>query len=461
MSEFLDIVKKAAEKFKDIDKKLKFRVVSHLDADGISAAAIISKLLHYMQVDFTVSVIKQLDRMKVKHIATTEYDVFIFTDLGAGNIIDIEEHFKEKIVFVLDHHKPKDQSKDIVMVNPHLIGIDGSKSISGSGVSYYFAKEIDERIKNMAHIALIGAIGDIQEDNGFMELNDAILKDAIDEGNIKIERGIRFLSYRNRALHKLLEYCNEPSIEGITGNEKNAIEFLKKLGIYSDGWKNANELNNEEVRKLSEAIAELINVNVEDIMCNNYVLTNEREDSLKEAREFATVLNACGRMGHSSIGIGACLGDEEMKKKAIECLEDYRKEIVKAMEWFKANKGTGNIIEKDKFMIINAKDKIIPTIIGTLASMITKSNIVKEGTYVLAMARLIEGTTKSSLRFAGKRKDVDLREIVKEIIENLKSGEYGGHKNAAGTLVETEKEAEFLSVAKDVLEKRSLEEDVV
>jgi single-stranded DNA-specific DHH superfamily exonuclease len=112
-------------------------------------------------------------------------------------------------------------------------------------------------------------------------------------------------------------------------------------------------------------------------------------------------------------------------------------------------------------MIINAKDKIIPTIIGTLASMITKSNIVKEGTYVLAMARLIEGTTKSSLRFAGKRKDVDLREIVKEIIENLKSGEYGGHKNAAGTLVETEKEAEFLSVAKDVLEKRSLEEDVV
>jgi sugar-specific transcriptional regulator TrmB len=78
--------------------------------------------------------------------------------------------------------------------------------------------------------------------------------------------------------------------------------------------------------------SELINVNVEDIMCNNYVLTNEREDSLKEAREFATVLNACGRMGHSSIGIGACLGDEEMKKKAIECLEDYRKEIVKAME---------------------------------------------------------------------------------------------------------------------------------
>ena len=52
-------------------------------------------------------------------------------------------------------------------MNPHLFDIDGSTEISGAGVVYLFCKALDGKNKDMAHIAIVGAIGDIQEDKGF------------------------------------------------------------------------------------------------------------------------------------------------------------------------------------------------------------------------------------------------------------------------------------------------------
>jgi nanoRNase/pAp phosphatase (c-di-AMP/oligoRNAs hydrolase) len=59
--------------------------------------------------------------------------------------------------------------------------------------------------------------------------------------------------------------------------------------------------------------------------------------------------------------------------------------------------------------------------------------------------------SKASLRVCGfKNDDVDLRDVIKEIVDKV-GGEAGGHKYAAGALIETEKEEEFLKAAKEVL----------
>ena len=238
------------------------------------------------------------------------------------------------------------------------------------------------------------------------------------------------------------------------------------MGIYGNDneWKKLTQLRLDEMDKLVEGIINKIGngKNKEDIMWNNYILPLEKEDHLKEVREFSTLLNACGRMGKASLGIGACLGSDAMKKKAITCLRDYKREIMKAMCWFNDNRKTGNIIEKESYMIINAQDKVMGTIIGTIASLISKSGKIKEGNHVMSMAHLIDGNTKISLRISGRnaREDVDLRKVMKEIIEKLNAGEFGGHKHAAGALIPTAKEKEFLEIAESVLDKRSLEESV-
>ena len=49
-------------------------------------------------------------------------------------------------MFIFDHHElgAKHKIENITHVNPHLVGIDGSKEISGAGVVYNFAKALNK-----------------------------------------------------------------------------------------------------------------------------------------------------------------------------------------------------------------------------------------------------------------------------------------------------------------------------
>ena len=77
------------------------------------------------------------------------------------------------------------------------------------------------------------------------------------------------------------------------------------------------------------------------------------------------------------------------------------------------------------------------------------------------MAQLVNGTTKVSLRVAGYRKqDVDLSKIVQSITARIEGAVAGGHMQAAGALIPTEKEAELIETAKEILGKEALEERV-
>jgi len=49
--------------------------------------------------------------------------------------------------------------------------------------------------------------------------------------------------------------------------------------------------------------------------------------------------------------------------------------------------------------------------------------------------------------------NLDLKNIIHEIIGKIQNSEAGGHQNAAGAVIPTEKEGEFLTTAKEVLGK--------
>ena len=151
-------------------------------------------------------------------------------------------------------------------------------------------------------------------------------------------------------------------------------------------------------------------------------------------------------------GIGTCLGIEKDKQKALVTLGKYKKEIVGALNWYDDNKD--RMVKGDGFIILNAENEIPATIIGTLASIMSKSTGMAEGTYILSLARTEDEMTKASLRISGLRKqDIDLRDVVKEIVDKV-GGEAGGHQYAAGALIETEKEQQFLEAAEKILAKK-------
>lgn len=474
---FYNSIEGAVEKFKGWDKNETVRIISHLDADGISASSILIKVLNSENRKYSVSIVQQLNKEKIAELSKEPYKYIIFADLGSGQIKLIAALLKEKEIIILDHHEADDPDseskikdnkiKNIININPHLFGIDGSKEIAGSGIVYLFASMLNKKYEDLAHIAIIGAIGDIQEERGFLRLNTKILEKAVEKGKIEIKKGLRLFGMQTRPLHKVLQYSTDPFIPGISGSESGAIQFLNQIGINpknGNEWKKIIHLNEEDMKKLVTGIImkRFNETKPEDVLGNIYLLNDEEEESpTKDAKEFATLLNACGRMEKSSFGIGACLGIKKDKQKAIETLQEYRKEIVDALNLYNDNEKSINTIKGDRYIIINAEDKIPSTIIGTLASIITKSNDAEDGTYVLSMAQNKDSTTKVSLRIKGAgNKGINLKDILKLMISNISSGEAGGHMNAAGAVIPTEKEEEFLKIAEEILKQKALEEEI-
>lgn len=465
-AQFEKSIEFAVNKFKSLQKNKRVRVVSHLDADGICACAILLKALNHENRNYSISIVQQLNEKILKSLCKEDYECFFFTDLGAGQLKLIVKHMKNKTVFILDHHTPDkiELPDNIIHVNPHLNGIDGGEEISGSGVVFFFTNKLNSK-NEMAHIALIGAIGDVQENKGFRRLNKEILNIAIKTGKISVKKGLRVFGMQTKPLHKTLEYCADPYIPGVSGSVSGAIKFLKQIGINPKNKKSWNKmiyLNDEEKKKLIAGVIKKRSTlkNPHDVMGNIYLLNHEDDECpLKDAKEFATLLNACGRLNKASIGIGVCLNDKNAKAKALVNADNYKKEIIRSMNWYNTNKSTKNILIEEGFIIINAKENILVSIIGTIASIISKSHEIKEKTFVMSLARNpIDETTKVSLRISERNTGFNLREIMDTIINNIDGAQSGGHASASGAIVPTKNEDNFINEAKRILRLISMQE---
>ncbi len=440
----------------ETDKPVK--IVGNLDTDGITSISILCKAFSRKKIRYAVSVIKQVNEEVLKSLKNEDYDVVVFVDFGSGYMNQISEEL-DKEVFILDHHFPEIKEEKlgkIRQVNPHLFGIDGTKEISASGVTYFFAKAIDVGNVDLSYLALVGAVGDVQEDLGFKGLNNKILEDATDNELVEVKETLRVFGMQTKPIHKALEYSTNPYLPGVTGNEKGAIKFVEDAGIkvYSGrDFRRLVSLNKQELDKLV-AMIDLKKTagSLEPLVGPVFLLKNEREDSLKkDLREFSTLLNSCGKMGWPSLGIGVCMGDEIALKKAEDVLRNYRREIIDALNWFHENRRGEKIIEKEGYAVILAEGNIRDTIIGTLASLLSKSGIYPDGTIVMSSAYTLDGYIKCSFRVSGKNVGgVDLRLLVKEILNEVSDGSgYGGGLNlAAGASILQDKE--------DILIKSSL-----
>lgn len=530
---FKQYLKECVDSFRDIDNKETIRIITHLDTDGISAAAILTKAMIRERKKFSVVFVNCLTKEFIKSLASEPNKIFVFLDLGTSHITKIKQDLKEKTVYVLDHHstrirkineeirksdeekkkaddekkidetiKKSDEEKkktgeenNIFHVNPHIFGFNGSKEISGAGVAYIFAKELNPKNMDLACWGILGAIGDSQENDGFLGLNDEILKDAIGSKKISVERGIRFFGAEHKPLFKLLKNCTDFYMPGITGQDDKAQDFLSSIGIeprIKGRWTKLDDLKDDELKRLIEKIC-LIKLNASNnannklnhnsnpnlnhnlntnndltddkkdnsIYGNKYILCGASQD-IRDLRELSTVLNACGRLDKASIGLGLLLGDKKSLISAIYTLNEYKREILNGIKWIETRKRTSKIIEEKGYTIINAEENISHKILGIILSMLSRNHELDEGTYLLALARAKDSKTKISFRISGNNKNnlnINLVKLLGKIVEKF-DGEYGGHSNAAGGLIDTKYEKQFIDFAKNELGKKALEEVV-
>ena len=102
-------------------------------------------------------------------------------------------------------------------------------------------KELDNKNKDLAKMAILGMVGDMLEKE-IGKLNNGILED----GEIKRKRGL-LIYPSTRPLNRTLEYSSHPFIPGVTGNNEGVTELLRETGIETikGKYKSIIELNDK------------------------------------------------------------------------------------------------------------------------------------------------------------------------------------------------------------------------
>jgi len=429
----IDLVMKQLE---ELSKSKPFKIISHFDTDGIASAAIIARAFQRWKKRFSLEIIKNLEEPFIKSLP--EDHVLIFLDLASGSLDYLKE--KKTEIIILDHHEITEKiPENITMVNPHLDKFD---PVSSAAICYLLAKRLSPSNHDLAHLAIIGMVGDTLEKN-LNKTYDEILRDS---GTI-VKRGL-LIYPSTRPLDKALEYSSNPLIPGVTGSYRGAVELLRDAKIPREGgrYKSLHELTDEEMGNLITSIL-LRGVNekaVHDMLGNIYLVKSFNK--LEDARECSALINACSRMGYPYIALGFSLGNKSWMERAEKIYYEYKQHLISALRYAEE---TEKIIGKN-YAIINAKDKIRDTIIGTVASIISRSPIYDEGTIIIALAYYNDNQIKVSARISGKR-GRNVREVLHQAVAGI-GGEVGGHPEAAGCLISKEKEEPFIEELKKILD---------
>jgi len=93
---FKQYLKECVDSFRNIDNKETIRIITHLDTDGISAAAILTKAMIRERKKFSVVFVNCLTKEFITSLASEPNKIFVFLDLGTSHISKIKQDLKEK-----------------------------------------------------------------------------------------------------------------------------------------------------------------------------------------------------------------------------------------------------------------------------------------------------------------------------------------------------------------------------
>ena len=82
------MLKRAREIGNIINHSKEIHIVTHIDADGITAGAIASETLKRLGKKYSIECVKQLDDIILNRLTDENHELVWFTDLGSSIITD-------------------------------------------------------------------------------------------------------------------------------------------------------------------------------------------------------------------------------------------------------------------------------------------------------------------------------------------------------------------------------------
>lgn len=482
----LELVGKAVLATKKAKKVMAF---SHIDADGISALAIIVRALEHEGKEFEWKNIHQINSESIIEIKNEveryKPDLVIFSDFGTGQINLVRNHIATMDVvnqiIVLDHHLPQDDEVEdddsplnhkIIEINPCHHDLSGSYDISGSGVAFLFAIGLSPENVELSELAIVGATGDLQDyyGKGFTGLNLDIIELGEAVGFLKVTRDLTFFGINTRPLPYLLRYATDPYLPGLTGQEAACYEFFDELEVpmkdKNDEWRTWVSLESSEkqsvIQKLIHYIIEVYNdaKKAQGLIGDVIILPQRPERTeMRSAKEFSTLLNACGRNKKPEVGVKICLGDHEAIAEGRYLLQEHRRNLSTALRRLESD---GYETWEGLYLVNDSETP--DTIIGIVIGMAQGSRIVPIDKPIIGIST---NTTSDSplVKLSGRahkyllKRGISLKETFVSIADLMNEkyetlvAEAGGHPMAAGAFIHKDHVDEFLKLTSEHLER--------
>ena len=428
-------------------------IVTHIDADGLCSGSIVLAALMRKGANATLRAIPDLDPKSIGDLAAAKSDFYVFTDLASTLTGELDSHFPGRYL-VLDHHEIAESDAKAAVVNAWTYGYDGGKEGCSSAMAYFLAVTLDPNNDDLSPLAVVGALADRQDGGpgrSLTGLNRSAVEDAQARGLMRVAKDLMFTGRETRPIHEAVALTSTPFLKGLTGSKDAVLAAFHQSGLaLKDGgtWRTISSLSQDEKMKLTEVIASTLGPvgGATEAMAGlvGEAYTLEFEDPftpLRDAREFGTLLNACGRMGATGTGIAVCLGDRsEALRAAMKTLSEYRSGISKALEGLASEPSRmehRGSLDLDKGQGKEDEPLLVPVI-----SILTSTTELKD--------KVVVGSTESrgddhkiSSRVGDENGgSVDLGLLMREAAEAV-GGVGGGHAMAAGAKIPSSKADSF------------------
>jgi Single-stranded DNA-specific exonuclease len=414
-------------------------LVTHNDSDGLTSAAIMIQALKRENISYFHKVIPKMDAGTVSYLASSfpEDFLMIFCDIGSG-----QSEFLSVLpnpIVILDHHVPVGKSPAKVVVNPMLVGLEGSYMISGAGVSYLTARAMREENADLSSLAVAGMIGDRQL---MVSANADILKDAVEAGTVAVQYGLKV---GDGTLFEVLMKTTEPYLD-ITGKPDEIRSFLNRLNL--DENATLRDLDPVETSRLCDAVLDKLSVldspdAVEAAVGDVYYLQNQLVENVFD---LAGILDSCCKDDDFETVVALCLGERSVLEK---CYENYRniqetlvKNLATVLPLAKSLSHVSYIYEKDLHSAGNISTTFIRYVDPSKPFVCLNEN---------------DGVIRISARGTRRliQQGLDLSIAVKAAAESV-GGSGGGHNIASGGLFPSgvENATSFMNVLNEAVKKQ-------
>ncbi len=443
-----------------IENGSEISIITHIDADGITSGSIIATAFDRQGARYKVRAVSDMSSATIERMKAENSDFYVITDLGGGWAAQLRKALGYRWV-VIDHHQiPNEEiltDDDSQILNAWKYGIDGGKEVSAGGMAYMVASTLDKTNRDLSWVAIVSGVGDRQDQGAkksFIGLNHQILDTARSLKLVNVDLDIMLTARETRPLHEALAYTSFPYIDGLTWNREACYALLKNAGIRlkdNGRWRVLAEFTQEEKSAILDTIAKFVVTSgkggtniIDDLVGYVYTLNNEDSRSqLRDAREFSTMLNACGRIGRAGVGIAVCMGDRnDMLSAAEEIMKSYRTMLRNYLSTIFADKW--RVTDDGRNVFVNGDGLVAEDMLGAVSSLLSGSPSVGDR-LVFVRTLASDGTYKfSSRKSIGVKSQANLGLIMRHCAEAL-GGAGGGHAAAAGCRIPSTVLEDFLA----------------